>query len=128
MGGMWHATCSGMGERPLHSTIQQLRRQHSGNRSDGGVYEPSYEPRTASPAFSAVDDLDGWGALRSDLDDVLGITPDIAAAPGFEDFPEPAVGSSSVSCWADLPDGLLREVQTPSPPCILLLLGPTGGC
>lgn len=112
----------------MHKTTQQLRRQHSGNRSDGGVYEPSYEPRAASPAFSAVDDLDGWGALRSDLDDVLGITPDIAAVPGFEDFPEPAVGSSSVSCWADLPDGLLREVHTPHPPCILPLLGPTGGC
>ncbi len=104
-----------MVEAQLDSSTMRLRRQQTGGRSDGGVYDPSCEPRASSPAMSVADDVVGWGD-DGDANSAAGLASD--------DFPaadDGAADQGCVSCWADLPDGLLREVRRrsagPSPLC-----------
>lgn len=83
------------------------RRPDCGNRSDGGFEGSSALPGVPRVELPARGNLDSWGIPSYDADEV-------SSADGRADSPRnlaPLQDAGTASCWADLPDGLLREVR-----------------
>ena len=91
----------------LGSTSMKPRRPNGCNRSDGCSEGSSFVPGGPPVALPAEFNLDSRGIPSYNADEV-------SSADSKADSPRnPALlqDAGTASCWADLPDGLLREVR-----------------
>ncbi len=82
-------------------------RPPSGNLSDGGIYGCGEDFHRLSCATGCTVGSCEWRAGSSDGDSVAA-----ADADGGGNATMPPEETASVACWADLPDGILREVHS----------------